>query len=63
MESNSYYENIDSLETRLLKLEQSNEGLSKRINILEMDLKTQQRVVDKLSLNKTSLINNTVTQK
>jgi uncharacterized coiled-coil protein SlyX len=63
MESDSHYENIDSLETRLLKLEQSIEDLNKRINILEMDLKTQQRVIDKLSLNKPSLINNLFTKK
>jgi chaperonin cofactor prefoldin len=62
MESGSYYENIESLETRLLKLEKSNENLSKRVNTLEMDLKTQQRVIDKLSPNKPS-INNSVTQK
>jgi peptidyl-dipeptidase A len=63
MESDSHYENIDSLETRLLKLEQSIEDLNKRINILEMDLKTQQRVIDKLSLNKPSLIDNLFTKK
>ncbi len=62
MESGSYCENIDSLETRLLKLEQSNEDLNKRVNILEMDLKTQQRVIDKLFLNKSLLINNTETE-
>jgi hypothetical protein len=62
MESDSHYENIDSLETRLLKLEQSNEDLNKRVNILEMDLKTQQRVIDKLFLNNSLLINNTETE-
>jgi hypothetical protein len=62
MESSSYCENIDSLETRLLKLEQSNEDLNKRVNILEIDLKTQQRVIDKLFLNKSLLINNTETE-
>ncbi len=62
MESDSYYENIESLETRLLKLEQSNEDLNKRVNILEIDLKTQQRVIDKLFLNKSLLINNTETE-
>jgi len=62
MESDSHSENIDSLETRLLKLEQSIEDLNKRINILEMDLKTQQRVIDKLFLNKSLLINNTETE-
>jgi len=62
MESGFYCENINSLETRLLKLEQSNEDLNKRVNILEMDLKTQQRVIDKLFLNKSLLINNTETE-
>jgi hypothetical protein len=52
MESDSHYENIGSLETRLLKLEQNNEDLNKRVNILEMDLKTQKRIIDKLSPNK-----------
>ncbi len=56
MESGSYYENIESLETRLLKLEQSNEDLDKRINILEKDLKTQQRVIEYLFLNNSLLL-------
>jgi uncharacterized coiled-coil protein SlyX len=56
MESGSYYENIESLETRLLKLEQSNEDLDKRINILEKDLKTQQRVIENLFLNNSLLL-------
>jgi hypothetical protein len=62
MESDSHYENIDSLETRILKLEKSNEDLNKRVNILEMDLKTQKRVIDKLFLNNSLLINNTETE-
>jgi len=49
---NTNYESMDRLESRLINLEQNNENLSKRLNQLETDLKNQQILIDKLTINK-----------
>ena len=49
---NTNYENMDRLESRLINLEQNNQNLSQRLNRLETDLKNQQILIDKLTINK-----------